>query len=131
MTPIVRNLFVLLFFFHSFNLPVLYNTQLAILPGDLNYIVISSLNNFAVRQIQINLYFPLFRSLYHVQNLRFFHACSARTKNQRFSGLPGIRPPRSGRNTILTASSRIVFLPLRALLIAFAHCITNPVPAKA
>ena len=31
----------------------------------LYYIVISSLNNFAVRQIQINLYFPLFRSLYH------------------------------------------------------------------
>lgn len=27
--------------------------------------MISSLNNFAVRQIQINLYFPLFRSLYH------------------------------------------------------------------
>ena len=30
------------------------------------YIVISSLNNFAVRQIQINLYFPLFRSLYRI-----------------------------------------------------------------
>ena len=42
-------------------------------------IVISSLNNFAVRQIQINLYFPLFRSLYHEAKLHDYYLHSLRS----------------------------------------------------
>ena len=35
-----------------------------------HYIVISSLNNIAVRQMQINLHFSHFRSLYHIYSFR-------------------------------------------------------------
>ena len=47
--------------------------------------------------------------------------CSARPKNQRFSGLTGIRPIKHKNNKKEPASSLFLSFPCLALLIAYAH----------